>query len=108
WDADGFVFFTNYDSAKGHDLAANPRAGLLFHWPELQRQVRVEGPVSRTGASVSEEYFAMRPRGSQLSAWASRQSEPVASRAELEDRHAGVEDQFSGTDVPCPPNWGGY
>lgn len=108
WDTAGFVFFSNHDSAKGRDLTANPRAGLLFHWPELQRQVRIEGPVSRTSASVSADYFAMRPRGSQVSAWASRQSEPVSSRRELEEHHARMDEQFSGAEVPCPPNWGGY
>lgn len=107
WDTAGFMFFTNYDSAKGRDLDENARASLHFHWPELHRQVRIDGTVRRTSASVSEEYFAMRPRGSQVAAWASRQSSPIRSREELEGRVAEAERRFEGKEVPCPPNWGG-
>lgn len=107
WDSTGFVFFTNYDSAKGRELEDNPRACLHFHWPELHRQVRIDGRVRRVRQSVSEEYFAMRPRGSQIGAWASTQSATIGSRAELEARVAEAEARFEGTAVPCPPNWGG-
>lgn len=108
WDRDGFVFFTNYDSDKGSDIAANPRASLHLHWPELQRQVRIDGTVEKISPEMSAEYFAMRPRGSQTSAWASQQSAPVSSRAELEDRQTRATEKFEGQEVPCPPNWGGY
>lgn len=108
WDTAGFVFFTNYDSNKGRDLEENARACLHFHWPELHRQVRVDGAVRRTSTAVSEEYFAMRPRGSQVAAWASSQSSPVRSREELEARMTRAEERFEGQEVPCPPNWGGF
>ena len=105
-DERGFVFFTNYSSAKAHDLAANPRAALLFHW-QPGRQVRVRGGVSPVSASESDAYWVTRPRGSQLGAWASRQSEVIASRAELEQRLVRVAARFQG-DIPRPPFWGGY
>lgn len=108
WDATGFTFFTNYESDKGHHLAANARASLHFHWPELHRQVRIDGTVAKVPADVSATYFAMRPRESQISAWASPQSRPVPSRDELEARQARLDEQFSGAEVPCPPHWGGY
>ena len=108
FDHDGFVFFTNYDSDKGRDLAANPRAGLCFYWDQLERQVRVTGGVSKTSREASEKYFARRPRGSQLGAWVSRQSKPIAGRRVLEEDLARHEAQFAGRDVPCPPHWGGY
>ncbi len=107
FDAHGFVFYTNYASRKGRQLARNPRAGLLFYWGELERQVRVEGRVLKTTARESDEYFATRPRGSQLSAWASAQSETVAGRAALERRFAAFERKYPGA-VPRPPHWGGY
>ncbi|MCC2592675.1 pyridoxamine 5'-phosphate oxidase [Tessaracoccus sp. OS52] len=107
WDPTGFLFFTNYDSAKGREVDANPRGCLHFHWPELHRQVRIDGPVRRSSAAVSEEYFSMRPRGSQIGAWASRQSQPIASRQELEARVAEAEARFEGAEVPRPPFWGG-
>lgn len=104
----GFVFFTNYESRKGRELAANPHCGLLFGWYELQRQVRIEGAASRIPRPDTEAYFAGRPRDSQIGAWASPQSSVVASRAELEEAYAELEQRFDGADVPCPPRWGGY
>jgi pyridoxamine 5'-phosphate oxidase len=107
-DASGFVFYTNYDSAKGRDLAANPRASLLFFWPELERQVRVSGSVAKTTTEESEAYFHSRPAESQISAAISKQSQPVANRADLESRYADALEKFRGSVVPLPPNWGGY
>lgn len=107
-DAEGFVFFTNYGSRKAGDLDANPHAALVFHWTALQRQVRVEGSVSRTGEAESEAYYHSRPRGSQLGAWASRQSEVVEFDGQLEQRSREMEDRFAGENVPLPPFWGGY
>jgi pyridoxamine 5'-phosphate oxidase len=107
-DERGFRFFTNRDSRKGRDLAANPRAALVFHWHALGRQVRISGRVHETSTEESAAYFATRPRGSQLSAWASEQSEPIGSRAELERRVVEVAARFEGVEVPPPPRWGGY
>jgi pyridoxamine 5'-phosphate oxidase len=109
WDDDGFVWATNYDSRKGHDLLANPYAGLCFSWIPLERQVHVEGPVERLTAAESDAIFAARPRGAQLAAWASPQSERlVYGRAELDQRLVATEARFDGLDVTRPPNWGGY
>ena len=105
-DDRGFVFFTNYRSAKARDLAANPRAALLFHWPPV-RQVRVRGGVARVSDEESDAYWAGRPRGSQLGAWASTQSEVITDRSHLELRLADVTARFPAT-VPRPPFWGGY
>jgi pyridoxamine 5'-phosphate oxidase len=107
FDPHGFVFFTNYRSRKGRELARNTRACLMFHWAGLQQQVRVDGQVTKVSARESDEYFATRPRGSQLSAWASAQSSRIASRAVLEKRFASFERRFPGA-VPRPPHWGGY
>jgi pyridoxamine 5'-phosphate oxidase len=107
-DAGGFVFFTDRRSQKGADLAANPRAALVFHWEGLGRQVRVEGAVTEEGDDASAAYYATRPRASRVGAWASHQSAPIASRAELEAQVASVEERFAGGDVPLPPHWGGY
>jgi pyridoxamine 5'-phosphate oxidase len=104
----GFVFFTNYASAKADDLDANPAASLCFPWIRLSRQVRVSGPVSKTSGPESDEYFASRPRGSQIGAWASSQSTVIADRAELDRRVAAVEARFEGREVERPPHWGGY
>lgn len=104
----GFVFYTNYASRKGRELEASGRAALLFPWHDLQRQVRVEGTVARVDPAESAAYFAQRPRGSQLGAWASPQSEEVASRAELDERYAAAEARFADGEVPVPPHWGGY
>jgi pyridoxamine 5'-phosphate oxidase len=108
-DERGFVFFTNYESRKAADIAANPHVSLLFPWHDLQRQVRVEGAASKVSAEESEAYFAGRPRESQLGAWASPQSRVVASRSALDERYGGVLAQFAGLDeVPVPPHWGGF
>jgi pyridoxamine 5'-phosphate oxidase len=107
-DAKGFVFFTNYGSQKARELDANPRAALCFHWAVLQRQVRVSGRVGRVGSEESAEYFGTRGRGSQIGAWASRQSQDLGGREELEQRIREVEAEFSGGEVPRPPFWGGY
>jgi pyridoxamine 5'-phosphate oxidase len=101
-------FFTNYDSRKGHELAANPRASLLFHWDPLERQVRLEGTVEKLDGAESDAYFAARPRGHQLNAWTSAQSTEIESRAALVAKYAEVEARFAGRDVPRPPYWGGY
>ncbi|HEX3620964.1 MAG TPA: pyridoxamine 5'-phosphate oxidase, partial [Acidimicrobiales bacterium] len=105
-DARGFAFFTNYDSAKARDLVANPRAALLFFWAP-DRQVRVEGGATPLPAAESDAYWTTRPRGSQLGAWASPQSQVIASRAELDRRLAEVEARYPG-EVPRPPFWGGF
>ena len=105
---EGFVFYTNEGSAKGEQLAENPRAALLFHWKSLRRQVRIEGPVERVSDAVADHYFASRSRDSQLGAWASDQSRPLDSRVTFEQRFADVERRFEGEDVPRPPHWGGY
>ena len=107
YDVRGFVFFTNYGSRKGTELSANPYASLVFPWYPLHRQVVVCGPVERTSRAETEDYFATRPRGAQLGAWASRQSQPLASRADLESAWARAEERFPG-DVPAPPHWGGF
>lgn len=107
FDAHGFVFYTNYRSRKGRELARNARASLLFYWGGLERQVRVDGRVEKVSARESDAYFATRPRGSQLSAWASAQSRTVAGRAALERRFAAYAHEYSGA-VPRPPHWGGY
>jgi pyridoxamine 5'-phosphate oxidase len=106
-DERGFVFFTNYDSRKGRELAGNPQAALTFFWPDLERQVCVAGRVTKLPAAESEQYFRTRPRGSRLAAWTSHQSEPVPDRAFLEAKWRELEQKFPG-DVPRPPNWGGY
>jgi pyridoxamine 5'-phosphate oxidase len=105
---DGFVFFTNYESRKGGELAANPRAALLFHWEPFGRQVRIEGSVERTTREVSEAYAHSRARGSQLSAAASPQSRPVESREVLEHRVAELSDRYADTEVPVSDAWGGF
>jgi pyridoxamine 5'-phosphate oxidase len=106
-DAAGFTFYTNYGSRKGRDLDANPRAALCFYWYWLDEQVRVEGTVSRVPDEESDAYFASRPRGNQLGAWASRQSATLASREALEAEYAHLEAHYAGRDVPRPPFWGG-
>jgi pyridoxamine 5'-phosphate oxidase len=108
-DDAGFLFFTNYDSRKGRELAAAPKAALTFFWPALERQVRVEGLIEKASDAASTEYFQSRPRGSQLGAWASPQSQVIGSREELEQREKDVERRFEGQDpLPRPPHWGGY
>ncbi|MGH8161235.1 MAG: pyridoxamine 5'-phosphate oxidase [Gammaproteobacteria bacterium] len=104
----GFVFYTNYESHKGQDLAANPRAALCLFWRSLHRQVIVEGTVARLTAAESDAYFANRSRRAQLGAWASTQSQPLASRAELDARLDSLERKHAGGKVPRPPHWGGF
>jgi pyridoxamine 5'-phosphate oxidase len=106
-DERGFTFFTNYDSRKGRELAENPHAALLFYWIELERQVRIEGVVAKTGADESDAYFASRPVDSRIGAWASEQSQVIESRAVLEAREREFSERF-GAEPPRPPNWGGY
>jgi len=104
----GLTFFTNYESDKGVQLAAHPKASLTFFWPELQRQVRISGSVDRVSAQESDAYFATRPRESQIGAWASAQSRVLASRADLEASVAAITARFEGKPVPRPDHWGGY
>jgi len=108
FDERGFVFFTNYTSRKAQELAGNPQASLVFWWKEVYRQVRVEGRVAKVSRAESEAYFATRPRGSQIGAWASRQSATLAQRADFEAKIEQIETRFAGQAVPCPPFWGGY
>ncbi|HJQ22768.1 MAG TPA: pyridoxamine 5'-phosphate oxidase [Blastocatellia bacterium] len=108
FDADGFVFYTNYESQKGRELAANPRAALCFYWPELDRQVRISGRVTPTTGEESAAYFHTRPVDSQLGAWASRQSAVIASREVLEEKMRQLMREYEGGAVPLPPYWGGY
>jgi pyridoxamine 5'-phosphate oxidase len=108
FDERGFVFYTNYEGRKGEELEANPYCALLFYWGELERQVRVEGRVGRLPDEESDAYFAGRPRGSQLGAWASEQSRPVKDRGALEERLRELEAEYEGREVPRPPFWGGY
>ena len=107
-DERGFVFYTNHNSRKALELEANPRAALCFHWSTLDEQIRVEGRVERVSDAESDAYFATRPRGSQLGAWASDQSAPLASREVLEAKYREVEERFAGRPVDSPPFWGGY
>lgn len=107
-DDRGFVFYTNYNSRKGRELAENRFAALCFYWPALEEQIRVEGPVTKVGDEESDGYFATRPRGSQLGAWASDQSALLPSRETLEGRFREVEARFADRLVPRPPFWGGY
>lgn len=106
--SEGFVFYTNEESAKGRELESNPRAALLFHWKSLRRQVRIEGPVERLSTQSADRYFATRARDSQLGAWASDQSRALDSRATFEARFDEMKHRFEGTQVPRPPYWGGY
>ncbi len=106
--ARGFVFYTNYESAKGHELLENSQAALLFHWKSLRRQVRMRGPVTLTTAAEADAYFASRPRGSRIGAWASAQSRPLAGRAELEEAVAKVTQDYGHADIPRPLHWSGF
>ncbi len=105
---DGFLFYTNYNSPKGHELVVQPRASLVFYWASMGKQLRIDGDVEKAPRSISEAYFKSRARLSQLGAWASEQSEVVESREALEARFKTFESKFSGKEVPCPPHWGGY
>ena len=108
WDARGFVFYTNFESAKGGELQAQPKAAALFHWKSQRRQVRIRGPVEVVSDAEADAYFASRPRGSRIGAWASAQSRPIASRAALEQAVAEVEARYPGESVPRPPHWSGF
>ncbi|MDD0973473.1 pyridoxamine 5'-phosphate oxidase [Pseudomonas fontis] len=107
-DEQGFTFFTNYESAKGQHLLANPRAAMTFFWPTLERQVRIEGQVVKVTAQESDAYYQVRPLGSRLGAWASPQSRVIADRGELEGLLKATEQRFSDTQPDCPEHWGGY
>jgi pyridoxamine 5'-phosphate oxidase len=107
-DENGFVFYTNYQSRKGQNLLENPRAAITFFWPELERQVRIEGPVEKQTPQVSDEYFAMRPDGSKLGAWSSEQSAVVKNRAALDQKFEESRQLFHNKEIPRPPFWGGY
>lgn len=108
FDDRGFVFHTNYNSHKGQQLAHIPGAALLFWWEPIGRQVRIEGIAEKTSSEESDAYFAARPRGSQLGAWASEQSQPIVSRTDLDSRLQALEIQYANQPVPRPPHWGGY
>lgn len=108
FDEQGFVFFTNYDGKKGSDLAENPQAAINFWWSQLQRQVRIEGIVEKVSNAESDEYFASRPLGSRIGAWASEQSKVITGREELEARVQEIEARFVDGHIPRPPFWGGY
>jgi pyridoxamine 5'-phosphate oxidase len=107
-NASGFVFYTNYESRKGRDLETDPRAALCFFWRALRRQIMVEGSVARLSSEASDAYFASRARASQLGAWASAQSQPLASREALQARMDALEAKYAGREVPRPPHWGGF
>jgi len=107
-DSRGFNFFTNYDSRKGHELSENPKAALVFYWPDLERQVCAAGEISKLPQSESEDYFRTRPRGSRIAAWASKQSEVLPDRDALEKTWNQLEAQYPGEQIPMPPYWGGY
>ena len=107
-DQRGFIFFTNYDSRKGHELAANPNASLVFYWPDLERQVCVAGAVTKLPRAESDKYFHSRPKLSQIAAVASKQSSPMPDRAALEQQMANLEKQFATGEVPMPEHWGGF
>ncbi|MEH6754650.1 MAG: pyridoxamine 5'-phosphate oxidase [Alphaproteobacteria bacterium] len=107
-DAQGFVFYTNFNSQKGQELLANPNASLCFHWKSLGKQVRIEGPAGRVPDSEADAYYASRPRGSRIGAWASEQSQPVASRDVLEARVADLTAKFGADNIPRPPHWSGF
>lgn len=107
-DPAGFLFFTNYESRKAAEFAVQPSAALCFYWYWIEQQVRIEGRIAQATPAESDEYFATRPRGSQIGAWASQQSRPLAERKELEERYLATERQYEGRVVPRPPFWGGY
>lgn len=103
-----FIFFTNYNSHKGNDIEAHPNVSIVFYWKELQRQVRIQGAIEKIASSASADYFHSRPVESQLGAWASHQSQPLASREELQARFEELKNTYADKEVPCPEHWGGY
>ncbi len=107
-DKGGFVFYTNYESRKADELASNPQASAVFHWNELFRQIRIEGRIEKVSPAESEKYFHSRARGSQIGAWASRQSTVIPTRADLEKQVSEIKGRYRGQQVPLPPFWGGY
>ena len=108
WNRQGFVFYTNYQSKKGRDIEATGEAALNFYWRSMYRQIRIEGTAERVAAEVSDAYFATRPRGSKIGAWASAQSEPLDERETLLERAKHYEEKFAGKEIPRPEHWGGY
>ncbi len=108
YDRDGFIFYTNQESRKATDIAANPKAAILFHWKSVRRQIRIEGNLSTVSDQIADAYFATRSRDSQLGAWASDQSRPLDSRATFEARYEEMKARFDGQDVTRPPHWSGY
>ena len=108
FDENGFTFFTNYESSKGRQLLENPRACLVFFWKELERQVRIKGPVEKVDSRESDTYFNSRPSGSRIGAWASPQSELLVNRDWLEQREKEIQEKYRGKEIPRPPHWGGY
>lgn len=108
FDERGFVFYTNYEGRKGEELLANPRAALVFYWGDVERQVRIEGAVSRVSEEESDEYFNSRPRGSRIGAWASEQSKTLEKREDLVERVGEIEREYPGEEIPRPPFWGGF
>jgi len=107
-DERGFIFFTNYDSRKGREIAGNPNVALVFYWPDQERQVTIAGAATKIPRAESEAYFKSRPRGSRLAAWASHQSEAIENREVLESHWRELEAKYPGDEVPMPPNWGGF
>ena len=107
-DRGGFLIFTNYESRKAKELNENPQGALVFHWPSVKRQIRVEGRVEKISFSESNRYFQTRERESRLGAWASSQSQILSSREEMDDKYQELEKKFNGKEIPCPPFWGGY
>lgn len=108
YDLDGFVFFTNYQSRKGRELMNNPNAALVLWWRELRRQIRIEGKIEKISSQDSERYFQTRPRGSQLGAWASRQSQKIENYEDLKQKFESLEEKYKDRDIPRPPHWGGF
>lgn len=108
FDENGFVFFTNYNSRKGQELTQNPYAAIVFHWNILQRQVRIEGTIEKVSEQESLEYFHSRPRGSQIGAWASYQSQQIENREQLAEKVKQLEVEYAGKEIPLPPFWGGF
>ena len=108
YDTKGFLFFTNYESTKGNELAENPQASMVFFWKELQRQVRIEGSIEKVSPEESDEYFSSRPAGSRISAWASPQSKVITNRTEIENKVEKYQAAYADGNIPRPPYWGGY